>query len=263
MAISRRSLLSLGLGLTTASFVRRLRARTPPGRAALTIRRAIDRGHANQGWLDTHHTFSFADYYDPNNMGFRALRVINEDRIKADSGFPMHPHRDMEIITYVMEGALTHKDSLGNGGVIVPGEVQRMSAGTGIRHSELNASLSESVHLLQIWLLPERTGYAPSYEQRPIAARSNDFRLIASPDGAHKSVTIGQNCRVFAATLAKGDGASFVLRPGRHVWLQVARGLVTVNGELLEGGDAAHGSVPGAIEIASDEASEVLLFELA
>ena len=263
MAISRRSLLAMGAGLATAGFVRRVGARAAPERAQLSIRRAIDRGHANHGWLDTHHSFSFADYYDPNKMGFRALRVINEDRIKADAGFPMHPHRDMEIVTYVMEGGLTHKDSLGSGGLIVPGEVQRMSAGTGIRHSEFNASHEEAVHLLQIWLLPERTGYAPSYEQRPIGERSNRLRLIASPDGAEKSVTIGQNCRLYAATLAKGDGARFVLQPGRHVWLQVARGLVTVNGELLEGGDAAFGSVPGTIELLGDDSSEVLLFDLA
>ncbi|HSI05860.1 MAG: pirin family protein [Myxococcota bacterium] len=263
MAISRRSLLAMGLGLTATGFVRRSHARPAPERAVLTIRRAVERGHANHGWLDSHHSFSFADYYDPNNMGFRALRVINEDRIKADSGFPMHPHRDMEIVTYVMEGGLTHKDSLGNGGIIVPGEVQRMSAGTGIRHSEFNASHSESVHLLQIWLMPERTGYAPSYEQRPLTARGNQLRLIASPDGAEKSVTIGQNCRLHAATLGKGDGVRFVLQPRRHVWLQVARGLVTVNGETLEGGDAAYGGVPGTIELTGDDISEVLLFDLA
>lgn len=258
MRISRRGLLVAG----AAGLIGRRALAAGPLPATLVIKRAHERGHANHGWLDTHHSFSFADYYDPNAMGFRALRVINEDRIKGGNGFPMHPHRDMEIVTYVMHGGVEHHDSMGNGGVIVPGEIQRMSAGTGIRHSEFNASREEELHLLQIWLLPAKTGYAPSYEQKTIA-RGNDMRLIASPDGAKGSITIGQDARIHAATFKKGDGTRFVLAPRRNLWLQVARGLVTVNGQLMEGGDAATAVEPGSVTISAEDASEVLIFDLA
>lgn len=254
-------MLAGGAGAAVGLITRPLRARTPDS-ATLRIKRAIERGHANHGWLDSHHSFSFADYYDPNAMGFRALRVINEDRITGASGFPMHPHRDMEIVTYVMHGGVEHHDSIGNGGIIVPGEIQRMSAGTGIRHSEFNASKEDELHLLQIWMLPAKTGYAPSYEQKRIV-RGSDLRLIASPDGARGSITIGQDVRIHAATFAQGDGARFTVDTKRGVWLQIARGLVTVNGELMEGGDAAYGVEPGVITMAAEDASEVLLFDLA
>jgi quercetin 2,3-dioxygenase len=231
-------------------------------RSAIEVHRGGDRGHANHGWLDTFHSFSFANYYDPAKMGFRALRVINEDRIDGDSGFPLHPHKDMEIITYVLEGGLQHRDSIGNGGIIRPGEVQRMSAGTGIWHSEFNASNVDPVHLLQIWLLPNRSGEGPSYDQKPMPMDPGRFRVIASPDGEGDSLSIRQNARILAATLGKNDGAEFVVQPGRSAWIQVARGHVKVNGQPLAAGDAASTSEPGTIEIAGDD-GEVLLFDLA
>lgn len=262
--IDRRSLLVVGTA-ALAGCVTRAKARADLPLSQTTIRRAIDRGHANHGWLDSHHTFSFADYYDPMNMGFRALRVINEDRIQGAGGFPMHPHQNMEIVTYVLDGGLQHKDSIGNGGIIIPGEVQRMSAGTGIRHSEFNASASDQVHLLQIWLLPEIGGGAPSYEQKniPVAERENRLRVIASKDGRDGSVVIKQDAVIAATKLAKGDGAIHRVRDGRNAWLQVARGLVKVNGELLEAGDAAWTQEPGRIEIVGEHDAEVLVFDLA
>jgi redox-sensitive bicupin YhaK (pirin superfamily) len=205
----------------------------------LTIRKADERGHADHGWLNTYHTFSFADYYDPSHMGFRKLRVINEDRVQPGMGFPTHPHRDMEIISYVLEGALEHKDSMGNGSVIRPGDVQRMSAGMGITHSEFNHSKSELVHFLQIWILPDKEGLKPSYEQKffPDDEKRRMLRLIASADGRDGSVTIHQDVNLYAALLESGEEINCVIPPGRHAWLQVARGNAVANGLKLTHGD--------------------------
>ncbi|MBE9125938.1 MULTISPECIES: pirin family protein [unclassified Coleofasciculus] len=230
----------------------------------IKLRKAQERGHANHGWLDTYHTFSFANYYDPNYMGFRSLRVINEDRVSPGKGFGTHGHRDMEIITYVLEGALEHKDNIGNGSVIYPGDVQRMSAGTGILHSEFNHSQSESVHLLQIWLLPKTTGISPSYEQHNFGLAKNpgQLRLIAAPDGRDGAVTVHQDVNLYAAILLKGDRISHSLQPQRHAWVQVARGAVTLNGLSLEQGHGAAISDETDLAIAATEDAEILLFDL-
>ena len=230
----------------------------------INVRRAAERGHFNFGWLDTQHTFSFGEYYDPRNMGFRTLRVINEDHVRAGHGFPTHPHRDMEIITYVLEGALEHKDSMGNGTVILPGEVQRMSAGTGIRHSEKNHSEEQDVHLLQIWIIPEVQGLTPSYEQKMFAAdeKRGRLRLIASNDGRDGSVTVHQDANLYAALLAPGEEVTHQLAPGRHAWAQVARGTLELNGQLLQQGDGAAASGETELRIAGRDASEILLFDL-
>jgi len=228
----------------------------------ITIRKGGDRGHFDHGWLDTYHTFSFADYHDPEHMGFRALRVINDDRVEAGRGFGTHGHRDMEIITYVLDGELSHQDSMGNGSVIRPGEVQRMSAGTGVMHSEKNAS-DELVHLLQIWILPERHGITPSYEQKvfPPAERDGRLRLVASHDGRDGSVTIHQDADLYTTTLRDNATVTQDLRPGRYGWVQVARGSVTVNGKPLAAGDGAAIEAEPRVTIAGD--GEVLLFDLA
>jgi redox-sensitive bicupin YhaK (pirin superfamily) len=230
----------------------------------ITVRKAQDRGHAHHGWLDSHHTFSFADYYDPEHMGFRDLRVINEDTVQPRRGFETHSHRDMEIVTYVLEGALEHKDSLGTGSVIRPGDVQRMSAGTGVSHSEFNHSATELVHLLQIWILPERDGLRPSYEQKhfPAAERSGALRLVASRDARGGSLRIHQDVDLYASLLREGETADHALRPGRNAWLQVARGRCTLNGTPLEAGDGAAVSGEAALRIAGGGA-ELLLFDLA
>jgi redox-sensitive bicupin YhaK (pirin superfamily) len=230
----------------------------------ISIRRANDRGHFDFGWLKTFHTFSFADYYDPRFMGFRSLRVINEDWVQPGRGFGTHPHRDMEIITYVLEGALAHRDSMGNGSTIRPGEVQRMSAGTGVLHSERNESDGESVHLLQIWILPEREGVRPSYEQKMFDAgeKQGRLRLIASRDGSDGSVKINQDARLYAALLGAGERVEHRLAPERHAWLQVARGAVELNGHTLRQGDGAAVSREEALAIVGTEPSEVLLFDL-
>ncbi|HEY6188212.1 MAG TPA: pirin family protein [Pyrinomonadaceae bacterium] len=231
----------------------------------IAVRRAQDRGHFNFGWLNTYHTFSFGDYYDPRFMGFRDLRVINEDWVHPGRGFPTHPHRDMEIITYVLEGALEHRDSMGNGSVIRPGEVQRMSAGTGITHSEKNGSADESVHLLQIWIMPDRTGIKPSYEQKMFedAEKRGQMRLIASSDGREGSVTIHQDANLYATLIEPGQEIVHELAPGRHAWLQVARGAVKLNGQQLNQSDGAAVSEEQALRIVGDEMSEILLFDLA
>jgi len=228
-------------------------------------RRAGERGHFDHGWLDTYHTFSFAGYYDPAQMGFRALRVINQDRVQPKKGFPTHPHRDMEIVTYVLEGALEHKDSMGNGGVIRPGEVQRMSAGTGLTHSEYNHSGSEPVHFLQIWIQPDESGFAPSYEQKAFAAdeRRGRLRLVASRAGREGSVSYHTDTDLYATLLAPGQTVTHPLRPGRHAWLQVACGAVQMNGRELAAGDGAAVSGEPAITIAATDHAEVLLFDLA
>jgi hypothetical protein len=231
----------------------------------ITLRQSSDRGHANHGWLDSYHTFSFANYYDPNHMGFRALRVINEDWVQSGKGFGTHGHRDMEIITYVLDGVLEHKDSLGNGAVITPGEVQRMSAGTGIMHSEFNPSQTEPVHLLQIWILPDRQGLQPSYEQRAFGLedRQGKLRLIAARNGREGAVTIHQDVDLYSAVLQKGDRVSYQLQPNRYGWLQVAKGEVSLNGNALKAGDAVALSEAESLKIGTDTNAEILLFDLA
>jgi redox-sensitive bicupin YhaK (pirin superfamily) len=231
----------------------------------IRVRKAQDRGHADHGWLSSYHTFSFADYYDPQQLGFGALRVINEDRVQPRRGFPTHPHRDMEILTYVLAGALEHRDSMGNGSVIRPGEVQRMSAGTGITHSEFNHSSDEPVHFLQIWILPEKNGVAPGYEQTffPPAEKRSRLRLIAARDGRDGAVTIHQDVNLYASLLEAGEQVTHALAPGRRAWLQVARGSVSVNGNLLEQGDAVAVSTTGQLIVRGEDPAEVLLFDLA
>ena len=227
----------------------------------MTIRPSNERGHANHGWLDTYHTFSFADYYDPGHMGFRSLRVINEDRVAPGQGFGTHPHRDMEIITYVLSGALAHQDSSGGEGVLRPGDVQHMTAGAGIRHSEFNASQTEPVHLLQIWLLPDKKGLKPGYEQQHFEIEG--LRLVASRDGGDGSLPVHQDVDVFAARLSPGAEVKHTLAAGRHAWLQVARGAVTVNDTELRAGDGAAASEERELTIVGREPAEFLLFDLA
>jgi len=229
------------------------------------IRRSGERGHANHGWLDSYHSFSFADYHDPRHMGYGPLRVINEDRVQPGQGFGTHAHSDMEIISYVLEGALEHKDSLGNGAAIRPGEVQRMSAGSGITHSEYNPSKDAPVHFLQIWILPESKNVAPGYEQRsyPTAERQGRLKLVGSRDGRDGSVTIHQDVALYAGLLGMGDRVKHVLAPGRHAWLQLAQGAVTANGQWLRAGDGAAISDEQKIAFKAEEDSEVLLFDLA
>jgi quercetin 2,3-dioxygenase len=229
------------------------------------IRKSQERGHANHGWLNTYFTFSFADYYDPKHVQFRTLRVLNDDRIAAGAGFPEHPHRDMEIITYVLEGGLAHRDSMGNGSVIRPGDGQYMSAGTGVTHSEFNASKSEPAHLLQIWMLPEKKGLKPVYGQKNFAEseKRGKLRLVASPDGRDGSVTIRQDNELYATVLGKGESARHELKPDRHAYVQVARGSVKLNGKELQEGDGATISEEKGIELTGVKDTEVLLFDLA
>lgn len=231
----------------------------------ISIRPSGERGGGDYGWLNTRHTFSFDQYYDPKFMGFRSLRVINEDHVAPGQGFPMHPHRDMEIITYVLKGALEHNDSLGTGSVIRPGDGQRMSAGRGIRHSEANSSKTEAVHLLQIWITPDRQGYDPSYEQKtfPDEDKRGKLRLIASPDGQDGSVTIHQDAKLYVSLLAPGQEVQHRLGNGRSAWLQVAKGAVELNGKKLKQGDGAAISDEPKLNIKGDHDSEILLFDLA
>ncbi len=231
----------------------------------ITVRKKEERGHFNHGWLDTSHTFSFADYYDLAHMGFRQLRVLNEDRVQPGHGFPPHSHNNMEIISYVLEGALEHKDSLGTGSVIRPGEVQRMTAGTGVTHSEYNPSPTEVLHFLQVWVLPKRRGLLPSYEQKmfPEEERRGGACLIASRDGSQGSVVIHQDLRLYASLLESGEAVTYHLAANRHAWLQVARGGVTLKGRELRAGDGAAVSEERNIEIAGGEGAEFLLFDLA
>jgi redox-sensitive bicupin YhaK (pirin superfamily) len=231
----------------------------------ITLRPGAERGRSERDWLSSRHTFSFADYDDPRHMGFRSLRVINEDRVQPGAGFPTHGHRDMEIVTYVVAGALEHKDSLGTGSVIRPGDVQRMTAGTGVTHSEYNPSRSEPVHLLQIWILPERQGLPPGYEQRafPPTEMQGRLRLVAARDGRDGSVTLHQDARLFAARLAAGDEIVHRLAPGRHAWVQVVRGALVLNGTGMVQGDGAAASGEAQLDIRAREPAEVLLFDLA
>ena len=233
--------------------------------AAMKIRRSNERGHADHGWLNSFHTFSFADYHDPAHMGFRALRVINDDRVEPNRGFGKHGHQDMEIVSYVLEGELGHQDSMGTGSVIRPGDVQRMSAGTGVFHSEMNPSKTTPVHFLQIWIVPDRRGYQPGYEQRTFteAEKRGRLRLVASNDGREGSVTVRQDVSLFAGLFDGDEAASYELAAGRHAWVHVASGSVTINGERLEAGDAAAFSAAGTIAIAGGAHAEVLLFDLA
>lgn len=231
----------------------------------ITIRKAEDRGHFNHGWLDTYHTFSFDRYHDPRHMSFGNLRVINEDRVAPGHGFPTHSHRDMEIITYVLKGGLAHQDSMGNGSIIKPGEVQRMTAGTGVAHSEANPSATEPVHLLQIWIMPNARNLEPGYEQKMYSdeLKQGKLCLIASEDGRDGSVTIHQDADVYAVRLDPGQQVIHSLESKRKAWVQVARGAVTVNGVELEQGDGAAISDEDTIEITGRESSEVLLFDMA
>ncbi len=231
----------------------------------ITLRRANERGHANHGWLDTYHTFSFSSYRDPRHVHFRALRVMNEDFVQPGEGFGTHPHDNMEIVTYVLEGALEHKDSMGNGEVLRPGEFQRMSAGTGITHSEFNPSATEPVHLYQIWLFPEQKGIDPSYEQKRFAEeeRHNQLRLVASRDAADGSLRIHQDAQIYLASLDDGKQVEHAIAPGRYAWLQVLRGGVALNGQELSTGDGAAVSEEQRLEIIGRSAAEVMLFDLA
>jgi len=228
-------------------------------------RPAAERGHAQHGWLDSHHTFSFADYYDPSHMGFQGLRVINDDRVAPGQGFGTHPHRDMEILSYVLEGALEHKDSMGTGSIIRPGDVQRMSAGSGVRHSEFNASKSEAVHFLQIWIMPSKNGITPSYEQKafPSSEKQGRLRVVASPDGRDGSVTIHADAVVRAGVFDKGESSELALAPGRHAWVHVSTGNVRVNGLDLHEGDGAAVSLETVLRVEGIDHGEVLVFELA
>ena len=231
----------------------------------ITVRRSNERGHFDHGWLNTYHTFSFDQYYDPRYMGFRNLRVINEDFVAAGRGFPKHGHRDMEIITYILEGALKHEDSMGNGSVIRPGDVQRMTAGTGVRHSEQNASDQERVHLLQIWILPHTVGLEPGYEQKAFSEdeRRGRLRLIASENSREGSVQVHQDVSLFASVLPAGQEVEHTMDQQRYAWLQVARGAVEVNGESAGQGDGAIAVGESSLRIRAQQDAEVLLFDLA
>jgi len=231
----------------------------------ITFRDRMARGQTRTGWLDSRHTFSFANYHDPAHTGFRSLRVINEDRVIPGAGFPSHSHRDMEIISFVLKGALEHKDSLGNGTVIRPGEVQRMSAGTGIVHSEFNPSKTEPVHFLQIWITPDHTRLPPSYEQKafPIDERRGRMRLVAAPDGRDGAISLHQEARLFIANLGPGERADYEVEPGRGIWLQLARGIIALNGTEMREGDGAAVEDEPTIEIEAETDTELLVFDVA
>jgi redox-sensitive bicupin YhaK (pirin superfamily) len=231
--------------------------------AMMNIRKANERGHAEHGWLDTYHTFSFADYYDPQWMGFRSLRVINDDLVMPAMGFGTHPHRDMEIITYILSGALEHKDSMGNGRVIRPGEIQYMAAGTGVRHSEFNPSEDEAVHLLQIWIQPDRQGVEPRYAEKSFAnAATGKLHLVTSNAGRDGSIAIHQDADLWLARLNAGESVTHKLASGRSAWVHVAEGGVSINGQALEGGDAAAVTDEGSISLTGTKPAQVLLFDL-
>jgi quercetin 2,3-dioxygenase len=230
----------------------------------IEIRKSSERGHSNHGWLDTHFTFSFADYFDPQHVQFRTLRVLNDDRVAPGAGFPEHPHRDMEIVTYVLEGGLQHRDSMGNGSVIRPGDVQYMSAGSGVTHSEFNPSKTEALRLLQIWMFPKEKGLKPLYDQKTFSAeeKRGKLRLVASPDGRDGSVKIRQDNELYATMLGHGDVVRHELQPERHAYVQVARGSVKLNGTTLDEGDGAAVSSEKSLELAGVKDAEVLLFDL-
>lgn len=231
----------------------------------INVRRAVDRGHADHGWLNTNHTFSFGAYYDPEQMGFRSLRVMNEDRVAPGKGFGTHGHKDMEIVSYVLQGELEHRDSMGNGEVLRPGEFQRITAGTGITHSEFNPSTTESTHFYQIWITPRTTRLAPGYEQKHFADQElqNRFRLVASPDGEDGSITIQQDAKISLARITRQQSLEALLAPGRHAWLQVLRGNVELNGVELSASDGAAVSNESTLSVTADSDAEVMLFDLA
>lgn len=231
----------------------------------ITLRPSNERGHANHGWLDSYHTFSFANYYDPEHMGFRALRVINEDRVAPGRGFGTHPHRDMEIISYVLSGSVAHKDSMGNAATIQTGEVQRITAGTGIAHSEFNPSDADPVHFLQIWILPDTPGLTPSYDEKVFstADKQGHWRQVASHNPVEGAVHINQDVDIYATVLTTGDRQPFTFRPGRYGWVQVASGKISLNGHSLEAGDGAAISDETLLDIQAHSDAEVLLFDLA
>ncbi len=229
------------------------------------VRKSTERGHFDHGWLDTYHTFSFDEYYDPEYSGFRTLRVINEDRVAPGEGFPTHGHRDMEIITYVLEGELAHKDSMGTGSVILPGDVQKISAGKGITHSEFNSSKTKPLHLLQIWILPNRNGIKPGYEQKTFSRQEmhNKFKLVGSNDGKDGSITIHQDVSLFAIILDRKKTLQYSIPTNRHIWLQIARGSIEINdGTLLSAGDGASVSKEDFLKLTAEQDSEFLLFDL-
>jgi len=230
----------------------------------ITIRRANERGHADHGWLNSYHTFSFASYHDPQHMGFRSLRVMNEDRVAAGQGFGNHAHRDMEIVSYVLDGELEHKDSMGNGELLRPGEFQRITAGTGITHSEFNPSAAKPTHFYQIWLLPERKGIEPSYEQKQFdpVGRKNQLQLVASRDAAEGSLLIHQDAKIYLADLTTGNDLTYEIPTGRYVWLQVLGGSVSVNGQSLSTSDAVAVSDESALLLHTDSHAELMLFDL-
>ncbi|MCT9123584.1 pirin family protein [Cupriavidus gilardii] len=230
----------------------------------IEIRKSAERGYADHGWLQSYHSFSFADYFDPRHVQFGPLRVINEDRVAPGMGFGTHGHRDMEIISYVLSGELAHKDSIGNGSVIRPGDVQRMSAGTGVRHSEYNHAAHDTTHFLQIWIVPDRNGIEPGYEEKHFDAadKRGRLRLVGSPDGADGSVRIHQDVRLFAGLFDGDETATLALAPGRRAYVHVARGAITVNGQALEAGDAAKLEGVDAVSLAQGDAAEVLVFDL-
>lgn len=230
----------------------------------IKLRKSQERGHANHGWLDSYHSFSFARYYDPEHMGYSVLRVINEDVVAQGQGFGMHPHRDMEIITYMLKGAIRHEDSMGNGSVIKAGDVQRMTAGTGITHSEFNASRTEPVHLLQIWLLPERNNLTPGYEEKHFdpAEKQDRWCLVASRGGRQGSLHINQDVELFASVISEGKTLDYTMQPDRSLYIQVARGSLRLNGELLDAGDAAKVDTQQAVSLLALEEAEILLFDL-
>jgi redox-sensitive bicupin YhaK (pirin superfamily) len=271
--VRRAFLTSLGIGLPAAAVMGGMTRRPgfanapadPRKELSMIIRRSSERGYADHGWLRSFHTFSFADYYEPKHMGFGALRVINEDRVAPGKGFGTHPHRDMEIISYVLEGGLEHRDSMGTGSVIRPGDVQRMSAGTGVTHSEFNASRSDLVHFLQIWIMPEKRGITPSYEQKsfPEAERQGKLRLVASRDGRDGSVLVHQDVNLYASLLGAGEQVRYEVPAARQAWIHVARGSVELSGTRLDTGDAAAVTEPGALDIIGKDSAEVLVFDLA
>ncbi|MGB7435354.1 MAG: pirin family protein [Candidatus Acidiferrum sp.] len=231
----------------------------------IRIHKSDQRGHANHGWLDSHFSFSFAEYFDPEHVQFRTLRVMNDDRIAGGGGFPTHPHQDMEIVTYVLEGSLAHKDSMGNGSVIRPGDVQYMSAGTGVAHSEFNASAKEPVHMYQIWMFPDKKNYQPTYDQKHFseADKRGKLRLVVSPDGRDGAVKIRQDNELYATVLGPGESVNREIKPGRHAYVQVARGNIKLNGKQLETGDGAAISEEPTLQLTGLKDAEVLLFDLA
>ncbi|MEM8712887.1 MAG: pirin family protein [Planctomycetota bacterium] len=235
------------------------------GLARVTVRRSSERGHADHGWLDTYHTFSFAEYYDPERMNFGPLRVLNQDRVAAGRGFGAHPHRDMEIVSFVLDGVMAHKDSMGNGSEMRPGEVQLMSAGTGVQHSEFNASKDEALHFLQMWVVPAEDGTQPRYEQKAYSReeRQGQLRLVVSPDGADGSLTIGQNARLYTGLFAPGEKASGTLEAGRGAWIHVATGSVEVNGVTLDAGDGAALEGGGRYDVRGLNDAELVVWDVA